>query len=130
MHAVRGSVPMFSEESTRAPSVTILSVAMLLVSGCSGLGATYELSTFDASANQWTIANYHAQEATRLQQKAEELTARALIYERLFGADSEWVTGTHLLAQSYVDAAQEQARLAEKHLSLAEGRHPSPSASP
>ncbi|MEP6887557.1 MAG: hypothetical protein ABI945_04460 [Nitrospirales bacterium] len=121
---------MFSEESTRAGGATILTVAMLLVSGCSGLGATYELSTFNASANQWTIANYHAQEATRLQQKADDLTARMLIYERLFGPDSEWVSGTHLLAQSYVDAAQEQVRLAEKHLSLAEGRRPSTSTSP
>lgn len=111
-----------SVRSTHTSRVTILILAVFLLSGCSGQGASYELSTFDAAADQWAIANYHSQEATRLQQKSDELYARAFMYERLFGADSEWVTGTRLLAQSYVDAAQDQARRAEQHVSLAEGR--------
>jgi hypothetical protein len=50
---------------------------------------------------------------------------RALIYERLFGAESEWVSSTRVLARSYEDAASEHERLAQQHLELAGGRRPS-----
>ena len=51
-------------------------------------------------------------------QQAEELTHRAMVYEGLFGRESEWVTGTRLLAQFYEEAAHEEEQLANRHLEL------------
>ncbi len=50
-----------------------------------------------------------------LRGKAELLRGRAELYGRLFGAESEWVSGTLLLAEFYEDAAKERERLAGKH---------------
>ena len=73
----------------------------------------------DPSQDQWKIAEFYSREATSLRQKAEELFARTLVYERLFGSNSDWVAGTRLLAQSYEEAAREHERLADKHFGLA-----------
>ena len=54
----------------------------------------------DPSQDQWRIAEYYSREAADFRQKAEELHTRMLIYARLFGAESEWVRGTRLLAQA------------------------------
>lgn len=75
----------------------------------------------DTAEDQWRIAEYYSREAADFRQKVEDLHARALIYTRLFGAESEWVRGTRLLAQSYQDAAFEHERLAEQHMMLAGG---------
>ncbi len=79
------------------------------------------MTTLNPAQDHWRIATAYAQEATAMRQRAEELSKRASHYERLFGADSEWVTGTKLLAQFYEDAAREQQRLAEVHVGLAGG---------
>jgi hypothetical protein len=55
-------------------------------------------------------------EAGRFRQQAHEMDARLQIYERLFGGDSDWVSGTRLLADSYRQAADEHERLARGHL--------------
>ena len=81
-----------------------------------------DMTTLDPAQDHWRIATAYTHEVTGMRQKAEELFKRALHYERLFGADSEWVTGTKLLAQFYEDAARERERLAEVHVGLA-GRH-------
>jgi len=96
---------------------------------CVGIGPPLDLSSMDPSQDQWRIAEYYSREATRHRQKAQELYARTLIYERLFGANSEWVSGTRLLAQSYEDAAIEHERSAHMHLELA-GGHRAPRAGP
>lgn len=88
---------------------------------CVGVGPPLDLSSMDPSQDQWRIAEYYSREATRYRLKSQDLYARTLIYERLFGADSEWVTGTRLLAQSYEDAAIDHERSARLHLELAEG---------
>jgi len=46
------------------------------------------------------------------------LTDRAVLYEGLFGQQSDWVTGTKLLVKFYQEMALEQDRLAELHLKL------------
>jgi hypothetical protein len=86
-----------------------------------GFGPPFDLSTMDPSQDQWRIAEYYSREAADFRQKAEDLHARMLIYVRLFGAESEWVRGTRLLAQSYEDTAFEHERLAEQHMNLAGG---------
>jgi hypothetical protein len=57
-------------------------------------------------------------------QKAEEQASLVLVYGRLFGYDSEWVSGAQLLTQFYEEVAREQDRQASLHLELA-GRRPS-----
>ncbi len=54
------------------------------------------------------------------------MRARVAVYERLFGSDSEWVSGARTLADFYEQAAREQERLAGKHASLAGGHVPFP----
>jgi hypothetical protein len=50
-----------------------------------------------------------------------------VVYERLFGPESEWVTGARLLAQYYEEAAHEAEQLARRHLKLpGEAQTPSP----
>lgn len=61
------------------------------------------------------IARFYSHEAAMLREKAELLKARAVLYAGLFGAESEWVTGTRLLAEFYEDAAKERERLAGIH---------------
>jgi hypothetical protein len=93
----------------------------LMLWSCVGVGPPLDLSSLDPSQDQWRIAEYYSREAARHRQKSQELYARILIYERLFGAESEWVVGTRLLAQSYEDAAIEHERSAYMHLELARG---------
>jgi len=80
-----------SVRPTHASCATILVLAVFILSGCSGQDASSEFSTFDVAADQWAIAIYHSQQATRLQHKAEELSARLSMYEQLFVAESEWL---------------------------------------
>ncbi len=86
-------------------AILVLLLAIFLLSGCSGGPA----------------------EAVVSRQQAEELTHRAVVYEWLFGRESEWVTGTRLLAQFYEEAAREEEQLASRHLELLGDDHaPSP----
>lgn len=80
-----------------------------------------EMTTLDPAQDHWRIATAYTHEAIAMRQKAEELSKQVERYERLFGANSEWVTGTRLLAQFYEDAAREQERLAGIHAGLAGG---------
>jgi hypothetical protein len=59
-----------------------------------------------------------------MRQKSEELLERTRPYESLFGADSDWVNGSRLLARSYEDEARTHELLAQKHLGLLGGRAP------
>ena len=87
----------------------------LVSSGCGAPKSQMEpkgpldMTTLDPAQDHWRIATAYTHEATAMRQKAEELFKRAAHYERLFGADSEWVTGTKLLAQFYEDAARFRA---------------------
>jgi hypothetical protein len=103
----------------RAPGAVTF---VLLLGGCSAQSSSYELSSYAPAADQLALANYHSEEAQRLKQKSEELLARAVLYDRLFGADSEWAAGARLLAQFYEDESREQARLAEQHINFAHER--------
>jgi hypothetical protein len=103
------------------PGLLVL-LAMVTALGCVRAPAPLDLASSDPFQDQWKIAGYYRHEASLFRLKADELQQRVAVYERLFGADSEWVMGTRLLAQYYEEAAQEQERLANLHLDLA--RHP------
>lgn len=103
----------------------LIVLCSLMVWGCAGFSPPPDLSTMDPAQDQWRIAEYYSREAARLRQKSVDLYASALLYERVFGAGSDWVAGSRLLAQAYEEAAYEHERLAQKHLDLA-GAHREP----
>jgi hypothetical protein len=84
--------------------------------GCATPDRGFDLTSFNASSDQQRlIARYYQQEALRYRQQADELDVRAEMYERMFGPQSDWVSGTRLLAQSYRLAADDRERLANEH---------------
>ena len=109
-------------------AILVLLLAIFLQSGCSGgPAAPLDMTALNPGHDHGKIAAYYRHEAVVSRQQAEELTHRALVYEWLFGRESEWVTGTRLLAQFYEEAAREEERLASRHLRLVgAGQAPSP----
>jgi hypothetical protein len=107
----------------------VLSALILgLWAGCAGPDREFDLLSFDSSADQHAIARYYQNEAFRYRQQAEEFDARADMYERMFGRDSDWVSAARLLGQSYRLAADDREREAQEHLQA--GRNARSSASP
>jgi hypothetical protein len=101
------------------PVLFVLLLAAFLQPGCSGIStAPLDMTALDQSQDQEKIAAYYRHEAAVARQQAEELNHRAMVYERLFGPESEWVTGTRLLAQFYEDVAREAEQLAQRHLKI------------
>ena len=86
--------------------------------GCTSVTAPLNLSSADPTFNQRKIAEFHSREAASFRLKAQDLSERILVYTILFGPDSDWVRGTRLLEQYYLDSAEEQERLAGRHLDL------------
>ena len=99
-------------------------VCLLAAYGCTGPSVPLEMTSLDPSQDQWKIAQHYSHEAAGLRQKAEDFSNRALVYEQLFGRDSEWVAGARLLAQFYQEEARERERLAGSHVGVAGGRPP------
>lgn len=105
--------------------VLVLFLGFLLMSGCArGPTAVLDPVSREPDQDHWAIASYYSRQAAMSRQQVEELTHRAVVYEGLFGPDSEWVTGTKLLLRFYEEAAREQDRLADLHLELRRGRSP------
>jgi hypothetical protein len=102
------------------PPVLILLFGALLMLSCTrGPTAVLDPVSHDPSQDHWTIAAYYTRQAVASRQQAEEMTNQAVVYERVFGRESDWVAGSRLLVQFYEDAAREQDRLADLHLELA-----------
>jgi hypothetical protein len=101
----------------RLPPVLILLFSFVLVSGCSSADVL-DLVSRDPGQDHGAIASYYTHEAALSRQQVEELTDRVVLYEGLFGRESDWVAGTKLLVQFYREMALEQDRLAEVHLKL------------
>lgn len=105
------------------PSVLVLLLAVLLLLGCtSSPRDVLDPVSRDPGQDHAAIALYYSREAAVSRQQAEEMTERAVIYERLFGRESDWVVGTQLLVQFYQEMAREQDRLADLHLKLERDR--------
>lgn len=95
----------------------VLILLLVLVSGCSSADVL-DLVSRDPGQDHGAIASYYTHEAALSRQQIEELTDRAVLYEGLFGRESDWVTGTQLLVKFYQEMALEQDRLADLHLKL------------
>jgi hypothetical protein len=112
------------ERSSLKRLALLMALGSAITSGCTSPRAEFDLTAYDQTQDQWKIATYYSQEAARLRQNSEEMSARTVVYERLFGPTSDWVTGTRLLTQSYEEAPKEPERMASKHLGFASGRLP------
>jgi hypothetical protein len=100
-------------------AILVLLLASFLLSGCSGgPAAPLDMTALNPGHDHGRIATFYRHEAGVSRQQAEELSHRAMVYEGLFGRESEWVTGTRLLAQFYEEAAREEEQLASRHLEL------------
>jgi hypothetical protein len=99
------------------PPVLTLFLGFVLVSGCSSADVL-DLVSRDPGQDHGAIASYYTREAALSRQQIEELTDRAVLYEGLFGRESDWVTGTKFLVKFYQEMALEQDRLADLHLKL------------
>ncbi|WHZ25075.1 MAG: hypothetical protein OJF47_004187 [Nitrospira sp.] len=108
--------------------LAVVGICSLL--GCGNTKTELDLTTYDRLQDQDKIAEVYSQKAERLRYMAREQFQRAAVYEHLFGAGSDWVAGTRLLAQSYENAAKEQDRRAEQHRDLARGARASKSVGP
>ncbi|MBS0157076.1 MAG: hypothetical protein JSR20_05360 [Nitrospira sp.] len=93
-----------------------------LLPACSHAASELDLTRYDHAQDQQKIAAFYSQEAARLRLMARDLDHRAIVYERLFGPESDWVVGARLLARTYEDVAQDHELTAEQHLSLTHGR--------
>lgn len=129
MGRVEGERVIMSRLGLTGPEPWFLLWALISY-GCGGPKAPLDLTTLDPWQDQWSIAAHYSREAASMRQKAEELSNRAALYERLFGPDSEWVTGTRLLSQFYEEVAREHERQAGMHMGLAAGRQPAQAAKP
>ncbi|MDK2742925.1 MAG: hypothetical protein NDI90_08410 [Nitrospira sp. BO4] len=103
--------------------VSSLVLGLFLQTGCSsGVTGPLEMTTLNPGDDHQTIARHYLHEARLSRQQVEELSNQAAVYERLFGQESDWVSGTRLLVQFYQEVAQEQDRLAELHMRLGKDR--------
>ena len=84
--------------------------------GCAAPDQEIDLASFNSAIDQRLIARYYQEEAFRYRQQADELDTRGEMYARMFGPDSDWVSGARLLAQSYRLTADDRERLAKDHL--------------
>lgn len=95
---------------------------ILLATGCVRPDTTADLTMREPNQNHWEIASFYTREAAVFREKAEEQLNRVEVYTRLFGPDSDWVTGARLLAEFYQQQAQDREKQAEIHLDLANHR--------
>ena len=93
-------------------------VGSLALWSCVASSPVVELESMDPSADQWRIAQYHYREAARFRQRSRDLYEQGLIYERLFGRESDWVSGSRLLARSYEEAAMQHEQRGDTHREL------------
>jgi hypothetical protein len=102
-----------------SPLLSLPVLGVLVLSGCSQAAVPLDLTSPNPRLDQTKIAGYYGQEAAFFRLKAEELKERILVYEDLFGGDSDWVKGARLLARFYEESAAAQERLSQAHHELA-----------
>jgi hypothetical protein len=101
--------------------ISLAAVACTAV-GCANVTTPLDLTSLDPAADQRKIADYYRQDAVFFRLKARELAERILVYQDLFGAESEWVNGARILEQFYENAAKDQDHQTLLHLSIADDR--------
>src|SRR5262249_13515954 len=80
--------------------------------------APLDTASRDPAQDHVKMASIYVRQAMRSRELAEEQSNRAFVYERVFGAGSDWVSSARLLAQFYENSAREQERQANWHLEM------------
>jgi hypothetical protein len=106
------------------PVISVVFITCLIVTACHGgpilpLASVDTASRNDPTQDHMKMASYYVRQSMRSRELAGEQANRALVYERMFGADSDWVSSARLLSQFYENEAREQEREANYHLEMA-----------
>lgn len=105
--------------SPRVGRGVLIVFCLLAGTGCAQPVETIDMTSFDPSQDQMAIVGYYRGQARDLREKAASLDESVVRYERLFGPQSDWVSGARQLSQYYAVAAQDLERLAETHAEVA-----------
>ena len=105
-------------------AITVIAFIACLSSAACHRGPILPLAPLDTASRDPTqdhvkMASIYMRQAMRSHELAEEQSNRAVVYERVFGADSDWVSSARLLAQFYENSARDQERQANWHLEMA-----------
>lgn len=90
-------------------------VFVFAAAGCSSPVEKVDTISFALSEDQQDLAGYYRDQAVMLKEKAAMIAESAVRYERLFGPQSDWVSGAQQLSQYYAIAAQDLERRADAH---------------
>ena len=85
------------------------------LTGCFSSGEKVDITSFSPSEEQQELAGYYRDQAMMLKEKAAMIAESAVRYQRLFGPQSDWVSGAQQLSQYYAIAAQDLERRADEH---------------
>ena len=91
----------------------LIVLCSLAAAGCAQPVETIDMTSFDPSQDQMAIVGYYRGQAMDLREKAASLAESAVRYERLFGPQSDLVSGARQLSRYYAVAAQDLERRAE-----------------
>ena len=92
--------------------------------GCSASIEKTDTISFSPWEEQQEFAGYYRDQAVILKEKAAMIAESAIRYERLFGPQSDWVSGAQQLSQYYAMAAQDLERRADAHDQAARTKRP------
>lgn len=87
----------------------------LAAAGCSQSVEKVDTIAFGPEQDLQVIAGYYRDQAMVLKEKAALIAESAVRYERLFGPQSDWVSGARQLSQYYAVAAEDLERRAEAY---------------
>jgi hypothetical protein len=106
----------------RSPHVgwgVLILLCSLAAAGCAKPVAKIDTTSFGSSQDQMAVAGYYRDQAMVLREKAGAIAESAVRYERLFGAESDWVSGAKQLSEYYAVAAHDLERLADAYADAA-----------
>ena len=93
----------------------LILLCSLAAAGCAQPVQTVDTTSFGPSQDQQAITGYYRAEAMVLKEKAAAIAESAVRYEKLFGPESDWVSGARQLSQYYAVAAQDLERRADAY---------------
>lgn len=97
----------------------VIGLISLAIAGCAEPVVMTDLTSFDPSEDQKSIADYYREQAMDMRKKAGSVAETAVRYKHLFGPESDWVSGALQLSEYYAVAAQDLERRAEAHAEVA-----------
>ena len=111
---------MNNRHSHQAGWGALIVLCVLTMAGCAQPVETIDRTSVDSLQDQMAVAGNYRAEAMVLKEKAAAVAESAVRYERLFGPQSDWVSGAQQLSQYYAVAAQDLERRAEAYAGAAQ----------